>query len=81
MNPEQILNMVEDVILHRKSSPTDKWNLIWIEHTVQCVPCNETTREMIILKTLNYTEVTYGLTPSGWRRLNAGIEKQMKREM
>lgn len=80
MNAEQMLNLVPPAIEARKPSITGRWDIIWSNYGIVCNPAEDRKHADDLLLTINWPDITQGLSQRQWRQIKKRIGCVLKRE-
>jgi len=69
MNPEQLLNSVEECIKERPKLDAKLWVIVWHENRLKCIPDKAKMSDMVIFAMLHVDDLTQGLTIKSWSNI------------
>lgn len=75
MNPEPLLDEVATAIKHRCISTTLRWNVVYYQDRICCVPTYENVPPEIILCQFDSMMIRDGFSIQQWNRLASKITK------
>lgn len=80
MNPEQLLNAVEECIKERPDLDTKLWAVCWHEDRLKCLPSRVVKRNGNVFGVFNTMELNKGLSLEQWsyvaRRITEFFERK-----
>ncbi len=80
MNPEQLLNLAESVIVEANADDAFRWVIVVRRRKIRCVPKKDVVPSETVIMELDQHQVRCGLTSDGWVTLRQSLAKYWKEQ-